>query len=184
MKSRRLLDDLTILSLFYVALGAVLLGWPEVSSQIICCAFGAVLAVAGAVRIVRYFIKDKLDGLIRRDLAVGLSLVIAGVFLLVRPDSVLSLLPLLFGLLLLGGGASKLQTAVDLRRIDSSYWVYALIMALVTAGLGAALLCQPFSDPLTATRFIGVSILVEGAENLAAFSVFRRKLQDYYAGRL
>ena len=118
MKSKRLLDDLTILSLFYVALGAVLLGWPEVSSQIICCAFGAVLAVAGAVRIVRYFIKDKLDGLIRRDLAVGLSLVIAGVFLLVRPDSVLSLLPLLFGLLLLGGGASKLQTAVDLRRID------------------------------------------------------------------
>ena len=55
MKKKRIVSDLTLISLFYVALGVILLGWPELSSRIICYAFGGVLTVSGILRIVRYF---------------------------------------------------------------------------------------------------------------------------------
>ena len=101
MKKKRLLSDFTLISLFYVLLGVILLGWPETSARIICYAFGAVIAVAGVLRVLRYFFRDKYNGMMRRDLAVGLVLVSAAAFLILRPDAVVSLLPFVFGLLLL-----------------------------------------------------------------------------------
>ena len=50
--------------------------------------------------------------------------------------------------------------------------------------LGIILLCQPFGSAMILTRFIGVSIIVEGVENLAALPIFDRKLQDHYSDRM
>lgn len=184
MKKNRIVSDLTLISLFYVALGVILLGWPELSSRIICYAFGGVLAASGILRIVRYVLRDQYDGMIRRDLSVGLVLAAAGLFLILRPDTVVSLLPFVFGLLLVAGCAGKIQTAIDLRRVGMQLWYIPLIMGGVSLVLGVILLCQPFGSAMVLTRFIGVAIIVEGAENLAALPIFDRKLQDHYSDRL
>ena len=180
MKKKRLLSDFTLISLFYVLLGVILLGWPETSARIICYAFGAVIAVAGVLRVLRYFFRDKYNGMMRRDLAVGLVLVSAAAFLILRPDAVVSLLPFVFGLLLLAGCAGKIQTAADLRRIQAPGWFVPLIMAAVWLALGIVLLCQPFQSAMVLTRFIGVAIIVEGAENLTSLPIFERRIQDFY----
>ena len=180
MKKKRLLSDFTLISLFYVLLGVILLGWPETSARIICYAFGAVIAAAGLLRVLRYFFRDKYNGMMRRDLAVGLVLVSAAAFLILRPDAVVSLLPFVFGLLLLAGCAGKIQTAADLRRIQAPGWFVPLIMAAVSLALGIVLLCQPFQSAMVLTRFIGVAIIVEGAENLTSLPIFERRIQDFY----
>ncbi len=180
MKKNRVLSDFTLISLFYVALGVILLGWPELSSRIICCAFGGVLAVAGLLRAARYFFRDRYETMLRRDLSVGLVLLAAGAFLIVRMDTVISFLPFVFGLMLLGGCAGKIQTALDLRRVGAQMWLVSLLMAGISLVLGIVLLCQPFQSAMVLTRFIGVSITLEGAENLAALPVFERRIHDYY----
>ncbi len=180
MKKNRILSDFALISLFYVALGVILLGWPELSSRIICCAFGGVLALAGLLRAARYFLRDRYETMMRRDLSVGLILMAAGGFLILRMDAVISLLPFVFGLMLLGGCAGKLQTAVDLRRVGSGMWLASLLMAAVSLALGIVLLCQPFESAMVLTRFIGVAITLEGAENLAALPIFDRQIQDFY----
>lgn len=113
MKKKRILSDFALLSIFYVVLGAILLGWPELSGRMICYAFGAVLIVAGLLRGVRYFLRDEQQGMARRDLAAAVTLCAGGIFLLARPDTVLSLLPFAFGLLLIAGCGGKLQAAAD-----------------------------------------------------------------------
>ena len=184
MKKKRIVSDLTLISLFYVALGVILLGWPELSSRIICYAFGGVLTVSGILRIVRYFLRDQFDGMIRKDFCFGLVLAAGGLFLILRPDTVVSFLPFVFGLLLVAGCAEKLQTAADLRRIGIPLWYIPLIMGGVSLVLGIILLCQPFGSAMILTRFIGVAIIVEGVENLAALPIFERKLQDHYSDRM
>ena len=109
-----------------------------------------------------------------------LILMAAGGFLILRMDAVISLLPFVFGLMLLGGCAGKLQTAVDLRRVGSGMWLASLLMAAVSLALGIVLLCQPFESAMVLTRFIGVAITLEGAENLAALPIFDRQIQDFY----
>ena len=95
-------------------------------------------------------------------------------------DTVISFLPFVFGLMLLGGCAGQIQTALDLRRVGAQMWLVSLIMAGVSLVLGIVLLCQPFQSAMVLTRFIGVSITLEGAENLAALPVFERRIHDYY----
>ena len=110
----------------------------------------------------------------------GLVLLAAGAFLIVRMDTVISFLPFVFGLMLLGGCAGKIQTALDLRRVGTQMWLASLLMAGISLVLGIVLLCQPFQSAMVLTRFIGVSITLEGAENLAALPVFERRIHDYY----
>ena len=135
---------------------------------------------AGLLRAARYFLRDRYETMMRRDLSVGLILMAAGGFLILRMDAVISLLPFVFGLMLLGGCAGKLQTAVDLRRVGSGMWPASLLMAAVSLALGIVLLCQPFESAMVLTRFIGVAITLEGAENLAALPIFDRQIQDFY----
>ena len=167
-------------TILYLILGIVLILWPTIVMDIICYAFGAVIAAAGLLRVLRYFFRDKYNGMMRRDLAVGLVLVSAAAFLILRPDAVVSLLPFVFGLLLLAGCAGKIQTAADLRRIQAPGWFVPLIMAAVSLALGIVLLCQPFQSAMVLTRFIGVAIIVEGAENLTSLPIFERRIQDFY----
>lgn len=183
MKRNRILSDFALISLFYVALGVILLGWPELSSRIICCAFGGVLIAAGLLRGARYFFRDRYEAMLRRDLSVGLILLAVGLFLIVRMDTVISFLPFVFGLMLLGGCAGKVQTSLDLRRAGSRLWIASLAMAAVSLALGVILLCQPFESAMVLTRFIGVAITLEGAENLAALPVFDRQIDAYYEDR-
>ena len=177
MKKKRILSDFALLSIFYVVLGAILLGWPELSGRMICYAFGAVLIVAGLLRGVRYFLRDEQQGMARRDLAAAVTLCAGGIFLLARPDTVLSLLPVAFGLLLVAG---KLQAAADLKRIGSGLWIPALVLGLLSLALGVVLLVQPFTAAMVLARFIGASVILEGLENLAAQPIFQRRLDEHY----
>ena len=181
MKKKRILSDFALLSIFFVVLGAILLGWPELSGRMICYAFGAVLIVAGLLRGVRYFLRDEQQGMARRDLAAAVTLCAGGIFLLARPDTVLSLLPFAFGLLLIAGCGGKLQAAADLKRIGSGLWIPALVLGLLSLALGVVLLVQPFTAAMVLSRFIGASVILEGLENLAAQPIFQRRLDEHYS---
>ena len=182
MKKRRF-SEMGMLFWLCVALGLVLLIWPDLSTKLICFALGGILAVMGLVRIVLYFIRDGYLGMLRQDLTIGLLALGAGGFLLFWPQMVASFLPVLFGLLLLVAGADRLQAGLDLRRMGSRYWAGTVAAALVTLILGAVVLANPFDTALLLIRFIGVSLLVVGCVGLGSSIMGSRMVRSFYADR-
>ena len=135
---------------------------PKLTNKIIVYGIGIMLVIYGAGRILRYIRRNARDGLMTHDLSIGLVCIVSGLFMLLYPGVVISVLPFLFGLVLLFGGAMSIQTAFDVRRFQGPRWTLHLIagIAFVIAGIEA--IRNPFGTAAALTRFIGICFLVLG----------------------
>src|SRR5699024_4360883 len=93
--------NLILMSLLYIGLGIFLLLGPGMALNIVCYALGGVVLACAAVQLVRYFTAER--GLFQSQLTLifGLVCLGLGVFLLIRSDIVVRILPVVFGLFVL-----------------------------------------------------------------------------------
>ena len=127
--------------------GLILLIWPSLSSTVICYAVSAGTLIYGLYHIVAYFRHKPQQALERRDFSSGIMLVSVALFILIRPELLISLLPVLLGLLLILGTARETQIAVDLFRLRGSHWYLPLIAAVIQLTLGLIILFNPLKRP-------------------------------------
>ncbi|MDD2958250.1 MAG: DUF308 domain-containing protein [Lachnospiraceae bacterium] len=154
-----------IISVFYVIAGIVLLFWPAMSIALFCRALGIGMLVIGLTHIVIYFTKDHMMNIMQMDLVIGVVCVAFGAFLLLHPDFVEIALPFAMGILLLIGAITKLQNAIDLKRLMVKHWYIVLVFAVILMILGAILIYNPFSGQVLLI-YIGVSLILDGLLNI------------------
>ena len=142
-------------------LGLVLLIWPSFSGSLICYGISAVVMIYGIYRIIDYFYHAPQDTMRKNGFATGIVLVAVALLMLINPDLILSLLPMLLGLLLVMGAAREIQIAVDLHRMGTKRWVSPLVAGVLQAILGVLILWDPFTTAIVMMRFIGAAVLIE-----------------------
>lgn len=158
--------NLILMSLLYIGLGIFLLLGPGMALNIVCYALGGVVLACAAVQLVRYFTAER--GLFQSQLTLifGLVCLGLGVFLLIRSDIVVRILPVVFGLFVLFDSLGRVQNALELRRCGYSNWKVFLTLALLSVVLGVVMILNPFATMELLVMAIGVILVVEGAINL------------------
>ena len=158
--------NLILMSLLYIGLGIFLLLGPGMALNIVCYALGGVVLACAAVQLVRYFTAER--GLFQSQLTLifGLVCLGLGVFLLIRSDIVVRILPVVFGLFVLFDSLGRVQNALELRRCGYSNWKVFLALALLSVVLGVVMILNPFATMELLVMAIGVILVVEGAINL------------------
>ena len=155
-----------LLDLLWLLAGLVLLIWPKFSSNLICYALGILCAIYGVVKLFGYFSKDPYKLAFQFDLALGIFLLILGAVLLFFSEALLSLLPIVVGILAVVNGVFRLQSALDAKRFGMGKWWVLLSLSLVNIVLGVILLLRPFQSAMLVIRFMGLSILLSGLQDL------------------
>ena len=153
-------------SVVLIALGLWLLICPGVSSAAICVALGAVSVLYGTIKLLGYFSNDLYRLAFQFDLAVGILSIILGMLLILRPDAVLSFLPTVIGVFILVDSILRFQTSIDARHFGMDKWWAILLISCVGAALGVLLLFRPFESALAMIRLIGLTLMIDGTENL------------------
>lgn len=167
-----------LLSVVYVALGLVLIIWPDTSARAICSALGVLLLLAGGFHVISYFMQSHYSSMIRQSLTIGLVLLLLGAFILLRTDDILKAMPFVFGILLVIDSATKVQAAFDLRRLQAPYWYAALLIGIVTAILGIILVVNPFTAIVVLNIFIGASLIINAVSNLISSILLSHKYKS------
>ncbi len=157
--------------------GLILLIWPSLSSTIICYALSAGVLVYGVFRIITYFRHKPQSSMMKHDFSSGIMLVVLALIILIKPELIISALPVLLGLLLVMGAARETQIAVDLSRLGEIRWYLPLIAAAVQAILGVMILWNPFATAIVLMQFIGASLLVESVSQIVFTAVISRREQ-------
>ena len=157
--------------------GLVLLIWPSLSSTILCYGISAGLLAYGVFRMITYFLHKPQMALQQNDFAVGIMLIAVALFILLDPELIISLLPVLLGLLLVMGAAREMQIAIDLFRLKGGRWYAPLIASVVQAILGLIILWNPFTTAMVLMQFIGASVLVESVSQVVFSVVLSRREQ-------
>ena len=100
------------------------------------------------------------------DLALGVFTLIFGLILLLRSARVVAFMPAILGVFVLVDGVFKLQTAVDAKRFGLSNWWLILLGSLICALFGLLLIIDPFSGNSVLKTFVGLSLAIDGLQNL------------------
>lgn len=155
-----------LVSALYVVLGVVLLVWPATSVKMICYGLGIAMLVLGITYGIIYFTKDNLGGFLQMDLVIGIICLAFGIFILLNPAFLASVLPFAMGIILLLGAVVKLQSSFRMKRLNFGKWYLVLICALLIVALGIVLLCNPFKQERYMILYIGSCLVLDGVTNL------------------
>lgn len=161
--NKRFVSTFLIFSAGYIALGFLLILAPDTIQQIIGYFLGGLAIVAGLIRMALYVRKDDLSRAFRNDLAIGVVLIVAGIYLIINPDNIWKLIPLFLGFAIVFDSIIKMQHAFDLKRTGFGFWWVILIAALTTAILGVMLI---MFGPDVLLFFFGVVLIGDGIINI------------------
>ncbi|RKI27308.1 hypothetical protein D7V82_09570 [bacterium 1xD8-6] len=160
-----------VMCLFEIMAGILLLVNPVIFTSGIIVALGIVLLVIGLLGVISYFRMEPAEAAMKQTLAKGLAVSAAGLFCIVQYQwfvESFSILAILYGVIILTMGFSKIQWAVDMLRMEREKWFLAAIGALLSVVAAVVILMNPFSSTKILWMFVGVSLILQAAVDIMA----------------
>ena len=154
------------ISFCMLALGIVMVIWPEISAVAVCCVLGIICLATGIYEMVRYFNLGFAGLFFRFDLTLGICSILAGSLLLLHPAGAAALLPFAAGLYIITGSVFDIQSSVEMRRLGIGNWWLSMVMGVVSTIFAFFLLLNPFQGVAALMVFIGISLIVGSIQNL------------------
>ena len=98
---------------------------------------------------------------------MGIVLVLLGIWICAQPRIVLSIIPVVVGIIVLIHGLMDIQYTLDIKKAGSEKWWIALIAAVLTLIVGLLLVLNPFTVYEITMVLVGVAMLYDGGSDLA-----------------
>lgn len=164
-------------SIVYIIVGIVLLMFPEMSLKVVCSIFGAAILIFGLLKIFSY-IRNKDIGFIGQfELALGIIFSVIGGFLLLKPDIILYMLPIIIGIYIIFDSLQNFKQALDLYKVSYSKWWMMMVLAIILAVLGIVIIVNPFETSTVSVMFIGGIFVFNGISNIISVIFTSRQIK-------
>lgn len=167
-----------LVSCLLLALGVVMLIWPEISALAICIILGVLFIAVGVYELVRYFNLGFAGLLFRFDLTLGMCNILIGILLLVHPAGAMVFLPIAAGFYMMMGSVFDIQLSVEMRRSGVSSWWLSLLMGIVSTAFAFFLFLDPFNGASALMIFVGISLIVSGIESLCTILCISKAVKN------
>ena len=156
-----------VLSALLLLAGVGLTFFSDTFYPILTVLLGVLFLAFGIVKLVGFFSKDPYQLVFEADLVFGILYLVFGLLLLIRPAHTMAFFGIMFGLILLADGLTRVRIALDARPFGIRAWWLILVSALVTAILGVVLLFHPGEGTKVLTQLLGISLMVDGVMNIS-----------------
>ncbi len=169
-----------IVSLISIAIGVVLFMFPAMSLKVVCGIFGAVILLFGLLKIFLY-IKNKEIGFVGQfGLIVGILFSVIGVFLLLSPNIIVSILPIIIGIYIVIDSFQNFKQALDLYKAEYAKWWVMMVLAFVLAVLGVVIILNPFKTAAVGVMYVGGIFIFNGISNIFSVIFTNRKIKKSF----
>lgn len=175
---RNLKKHLIISAIAYILLGIVLCIWPQVSSTVLSYMLAILLLVYGITHLMDYLALDIISLFARFDLISGVIAMGVGIFIVIRPDFLFTILPFIAGIYILLDALKGLRESFMYKDAGYEGWWKFAVYAIVLALLGILLVINPFSSSLLLVRCIGAVFIVDGIGDLASIYTTSKTIKE------
>ena len=148
-----------------LALGILMVLWPDISALTICIILGIFCIAAGMYAMVRYFKLGVAGLFFRSDLSFGICSILLGVLLLLHPYGAMIFLPIAAGFFMIIGSVLDIQVSIEMRRLHFGNWGVMLILGIINIIFAFLLLMNPFQGASVLVIFVGISLVVDSIQN-------------------
>ena len=141
--------------------------WPHILGVMLCYLLGGALIVMGVFQLISFLRGERLGFYNKFVMMMGIVLVLLGIWICAQPRIVLSIIPVVVGIIVLIHGLMDIQYTLDIKKAGSEKWWIALIAAALTLIVGLLLMLNPFTAYEITMVLLGVAMLYDGGSDLA-----------------
>ena len=118
---------------------------------------GVALIVIGAIGIASQVLRKDNKSLVA--IVVYAVEVVAGIIIMSSPAFVISLFPIIIGLIVVIYGVSDILASLQMKKRGMDSWKIGIIFAVISVILGILILCHPFGIAANIVRVIGIVLV-------------------------
>jgi hypothetical protein len=160
---RRIRADYMLSSILCILMGVAVIVWPEYISGIIGTLCAIVLIAIGAVYLGSYFLHVVTNGF---SAALGAVVLLLGVWVLIQPEIVLTVIPVVIGVMLAAHGVRGLRESLAARKFGADTWGIGAVLAAISIVLGVICIVDAFGVVKLAFWVIGIALIYNGVSNI------------------
>lgn len=123
-------------SLITIALGILLIIWPETVIQILAYIIGVFFIIKGGYQIANYFIVKGQRDFFNNDLLFGVISLLVGITALILGEDLASVFRIVIGIWVIYEALTRINIATKLAAAEINSWRYVLVLAILMLILG------------------------------------------------
>ncbi len=156
---KRIKLNVILSALFTIALGVILIMYPNETITYASMAVGVLLVLMGGIGFISTLISAEHGQLF----LIGNALVIIlGLWIVLAPKSFASLLPIFMGVVLIIHAIQDFQIAAETRQYEYTGWVGLVCIGVICTLLGIVCIAYAFEIVTFSTILIGISLIFDG----------------------
>ena len=166
-------------SLIYILMGLALIMKPGLVEDAFCYILAAAAILMGIVKLIAYM-ATKVETRIAEDtngFAVGISLILLGLFVLMKSTMFVLLVPFVLGFMITFKGIEGIQNVLNLKKFGFGYRKGVMAVSVIIVIFGIVVMVNPFSTLKVLLVMLGIGLLASGVFDLLADMVFTRTLK-------
>ena len=160
---KKIKADFLLSSLGCIGLGIVFIIWKDSVLGFMGSAFAIILIIMGAVDLCSYFMRIISNGM---SVLTGIVLLAVGIWFLIDPKVIVTLIPIVIGVVLLFHGIRGLMEVYQAKKFGSNAWMVGMVMAIISVLLGVACIVNAFGIMQKATMIVGIILIYNGVSNI------------------
>ena len=149
-----------ISSAVILVLGLLLFFKSSVTLMGISYIFGGLIIASGVLAIIRFISNDHSDISNQLNIIYGIICIISGIFFIEKPEIIGSIIPVVMGIGIIISSSLKIQQSFNLKSLNSSYFFWSFVTALLSLICGVVLLFNPFKGAVIITKVIGIFLAI------------------------
>lgn len=169
-----------ISTIITIAIGLVLVIWPDLSGRLLCYTLGAAIILMGIVQLIVFWRGERIGIVSKFTMFMSIILILLGIWVCTSPQTVLSLIPIVIGIVMVMHGIMDIQYTLDIKNTGAQRWWIALLAAVLTLIGGMVLIFNAYLAFQMTFVLIGVVLLFDGFSDLALILIaaYRQKQSD------
>lgn len=171
--------DMILVTIFQLLAGILLLVFSDSVVRLVSYICAAVLLVYGIMHAMTYFKQEAGAASGQYDLVKGIIGIAAGVILLVKPGILSGILFTILAIVIILDSVTKLQDALDLRKLNYQNWWIMMLLAVAMAVMGLVILFNPFGTASMLISFAGAVLVINAAVDLWDIFYISKKVDNF-----
>lgn len=169
-------------SIVYIIVGLIMLLNPSFISNAVNYVIGVLVIIYGVFYTVSLYQKKDSGLYSKFDFLAGIICISFGLFLILNPDILVSLIPFCTGVVLFMDAISFIVNSFSLKKLGSKTWVVNLVIGIIFLGFSMYIIFTAKSITLLLIRFIGAFLIVDALlDFLTVLRLNKGKKEEVYS---
>lgn len=169
----------TLPALVYIVAGLILLICPEITTKTITYSVGVIFMVLGVAEVISYLRLEPDLASHSTGFTNGILTALIGLFIFVKSEDVMKIIPVILGFLIIVSGTFKLQHALNLYRIKVDGYKGVLIIGAINILIGIITVMNPFKTVTFLMRIMGIGLIISGVTDLGSVAYMNKEFKRY-----